>query len=152
MVFKKMVKFKVDGIPSKLGHYVVDKLNTKSMVMDFENEIIRIDKEAIHRPLRLSMGGKDVSYELKKQVSSVYANWRKLYERGDIGQSIVRYKIKNEKYERDVYFKMDFLLLFCSVMIDITNNGTYKFKFFKYFNMETDLNKYDWCGFIIQGH
>ncbi|KAI3712920.1 hypothetical protein L1987_71490 [Smallanthus sonchifolius] len=51
MGFGKLLTFKVDGIPSKLAHYVVEKFKAKKMEIRTPSGNIKVDKDSIHSHL-----------------------------------------------------------------------------------------------------
>nr|GEV91213.1 major facilitator superfamily domain, general substrate transporter [Tanacetum cinerariifolium] len=61
--FGNFVKFKVDGIPSKLGLYVVDKFNAKKRDIKLAEGSLKITKNLISEMLRIRNEGIDIMAE-----------------------------------------------------------------------------------------
>ncbi|KAI3754692.1 hypothetical protein L1987_54480 [Smallanthus sonchifolius] len=80
MGFERLLKLKMDGIPAKMGHFVVDSFCPKKMQINVEKHKININCEAIHQLLGVPCG--DVTIEsmgkFKKGDESVRA-WRNKY-------------------------------------------------------------------------
>ncbi|KAL8228347.1 hypothetical protein R6Q57_015931 [Mikania cordata] len=61
MGFGKLLSFNVNGIPSKLGHYVVDKFDPKRLFISTHKGNIKIDINTIHNLLGLPTGGIEIN-------------------------------------------------------------------------------------------
>ncbi|GKB02912.1 hypothetical protein Tco_0831001 [Tanacetum coccineum] len=61
--FGNFVEFKVDGIPSKLGRYVVDKFNDKKMEIKLAEGSLKITKNLISEMLGIRNEGIDIMAE-----------------------------------------------------------------------------------------
>lgn len=57
MGLESIVNMSLEGVPSKLGFYVVDALNTRNMIMDLKHGSIQITPESIHDLMGLPIGG-----------------------------------------------------------------------------------------------
>ncbi|KAL8265608.1 hypothetical protein R6Q59_002952 [Mikania micrantha] len=103
MGFGKLLSFNVKGIPSKLGHYVVDNLDTS-----------------------LPLGAIDISALIEaNECTKFFSKWRRRYGRRRISPRELVSNISNEKYEDDIVFKLDFLVLFLTT-VDCWRNGLCK--------------------------
>ncbi|KAD4982386.1 hypothetical protein E3N88_19057 [Mikania micrantha] len=99
MGFGKLLSFKVNGIPQKLGHYIVDRLDVTSMeILGREGPI-----------KRLAEAGDDDSFN----------------------------------------FKLDFLMLFLSTIVECHAHGKCKLDVLNYLADDTDISKVNWCSYII---
>ena len=47
--FGKILSIKVDGIPSKLGHFVVYRFNPETMEIKLGDRSIKVDEDSIHQ-------------------------------------------------------------------------------------------------------
>ncbi|KAL8211241.1 hypothetical protein R6Q57_005678 [Mikania cordata] len=57
MDFGKLLKFNMDGIPSKMTHFVVDRLKCKRMEIICKGGCLKITPQLIHKLLGLPIGG-----------------------------------------------------------------------------------------------
>ncbi|KAI3813618.1 hypothetical protein L1987_18346 [Smallanthus sonchifolius] len=55
--FGKLLTFKVDGIPSKLAHYAVNKFKARKMKIRTPSGHIKVDTNSIHSLLGVTKGG-----------------------------------------------------------------------------------------------
>nr|GEY80622.1 copia protein [Tanacetum cinerariifolium] len=60
MGFDSLLDFKVDGIPSRLGFYVVDKFDPVAMEIKLKNGSLVVNKEVISEMLRLGNEGNNI--------------------------------------------------------------------------------------------
>nr|GEZ17425.1 hypothetical protein [Tanacetum cinerariifolium] len=98
--FGNFVEFKVDGIPSKLGLYVVDKFDAKKMEM------------------KLAEG--DIKLRIRKSNSA------------------------------DMNFKLNFIVLFTSVMGQFKPKGFCDLKILDYIRPDIDLANINWCEYFLR--
>jgi hypothetical protein len=150
MGFGKLLNLRVDSIPGKLGHYVVDHLDTDRMVLKTVKGEIKVDRESVGLLLGLPEGGIDTS-TLKEQKPKTrdYVLWRKRYGLLDVATTEVVDNIGEDNYESDAIFKLDFLVLFITTMIECWQNGKCKYGMLKCLKDGTDISEYDWCGYIV---
>ncbi|KAL8193250.1 hypothetical protein R6Q57_026831 [Mikania cordata] len=99
MGFGKLLHFKVNGIPLKIGHYIVDKLDVSTM-----------------------------------QILGRQCPVERLGEAGDDDSS---------------NFKVDFLMLFVSTIVECHAHGKCKIDVLNYIGDETDISKINWCSYIV---
>ncbi|KAI3826693.1 hypothetical protein L1987_00745 [Smallanthus sonchifolius] len=78
MGFGKLLSFKVDGIPSKLGHYVVDMFDTKKMEINLGAVQIKVNKESVHQLLGIPNSGINLFLMARqKKQDSVCEEWKR---------------------------------------------------------------------------
>ncbi|KAL8261180.1 hypothetical protein R6Q59_025229 [Mikania micrantha] len=149
MGFGKLLSFNVSGIPSKLGHYVVDNLDTSRMVMKTSKGNIKVDKESVNALLGLPLGGIDISALTEANESTkLFSKWRWRYGKRRISPGELVNNIIIDKYEDDLAFKLDFLVLFLTT-VDCWKNGLCKYALIERLDLEVDLKDYDWCGYVV---
>ncbi|KAL8262459.1 hypothetical protein R6Q59_023808 [Mikania micrantha] len=149
MGFGKLLSFNVSGIPSKLGHYVVDNLDTSRMVIKTSKGDIKVDKESVNALLGLPLGGIDISALTEaNECTKLFSKWRRRYGRRRISPGELVSNISIDKYEDDIVFKLDFLVLFLTT-VDCWRNGLCKYALIERLDLELDLKDYDWCGYVV---
>ncbi|KAD6795553.1 hypothetical protein E3N88_06449 [Mikania micrantha] len=149
MGFGKLLSFNVSGIPSKLGHYVVDNLDTSRMVIKTSKGDVKVDKESVNALLGLPLGGIDISALTEANESTkLFSKWRRRYGKRRISPAELVSNISIDKYEDDLVFKLDFLVLFLTT-IDCWKNGLCKYALIERLDLEVDLKDYDWCGYVV---
>ncbi|KAI3762293.1 hypothetical protein L1987_52718 [Smallanthus sonchifolius] len=151
MRFGKLLTFKVDGIPSKLAHYVVDKFKAKKMKIKTPSGHIKFDTDSIHRLLGVPKGGiKLYSITPLEVLEDKVKEWRDQYEGCFVAPSEIVRHIESARDEDSFEFRMDFVMLFVTVMIQCLKQGRLKEEILKYFIAETDFRNIDWCDYIIE--
>ncbi|KAL8265607.1 hypothetical protein R6Q59_002951, partial [Mikania micrantha] len=79
---KKMKMNKQSGIPSKLGHYVVDNLDTSRMVIKTSTGDTKVDKQSVNALLGLPLGAIDISALIEaNECTKFFSKWRRRYGR-----------------------------------------------------------------------
>ncbi|KAL8228228.1 hypothetical protein R6Q57_015812 [Mikania cordata] len=127
MGFGKLLSFNVNGIPSKLGHYVVDKLDTSRMVIKTSKGDIKVDKESVNGLLGLPLGGIDISALTEaNECTKCFSKWRRRYGRRMISSGEL-----------------------VSDIIDCWRNGLCKYALIERLDLEVDLKAYDWYGYVV---
>ncbi|KAI3775811.1 hypothetical protein L1987_45565 [Smallanthus sonchifolius] len=143
-------RVKVDGIPAKLGHYVVDKFDPERMEINLGNIQIKVDNESVHQLLGIPNGGKELtSLTYKKKLEGNVKTWRNLYEEKYVAPPDIVKRISQSSDDDSILFKLDFLVLFMSTMVEIQKHGKCKLDFIHYITDDTDLGGIDRCSYII---
>ncbi|KAM0015855.1 putative papain-like cysteine peptidase superfamily [Helianthus debilis subsp. tardiflorus] len=150
MGFGKMLSFTVDGIPGQLGHYVVDNLDTNRMCIKLERGSIDITKEAIHQLVGVPNGGVWMNNIDDKRADKAMSKlWRAHYSRDEVSPGDIAKRLETHKVA-DWMFRVDFLQLFSSIMINCQKNGKCKMCLLPYFTEERDISELDWCSLIYK--
>ncbi|KAK1430090.1 hypothetical protein QVD17_12595 [Tagetes erecta] len=151
MGFGELLDFKVDGISSKIAHYVVDILDIDLMVLKVGELHIKVDKEAIHKLLGIPCEG--IKFEELVQTVKLHPqvqSWRNRFpkEENIVTTQIVHYLTAGVDDEVFVT-QMDFLMLFISSMADSHKNSRVKDSILQCFSGDTDFSKIDWCNYVL---
>ncbi|KAM0012531.1 hypothetical protein Hdeb2414_s0051g00751611 [Helianthus debilis subsp. tardiflorus] len=150
MGFGKMLSFTVDGIPGQLGQYVVDNLDTDKMCIKLERGSIDITKEVIHQLVGVPNGGVWMNnVDDKKADKTISKLWRSNYPRDEVSPGDIAERLEAHKVA-DWMFRVDFLQLFSSIMIDCQKNGKCKMCLLPYFTEEREISELDWCSLIYK--
>ncbi|GKD96683.1 C2 calcium-dependent membrane-targeting protein, partial [Tanacetum coccineum] len=114
--FADMLDFKVDGIPSKIGFYVVDNSNQDMMEIKLKERSIVITKQSIGEMLRLRNEGVYIMVVENAKDVEMVKDWVDQFKKGkDITPSAVKFLIRKSKLA-DMNFKLNFIVLFTSLM------------------------------------
>ncbi|KAD6795418.1 hypothetical protein E3N88_06314 [Mikania micrantha] len=151
MGFGRLLCFNVNGIPSKIGHFVVENLDTNSMFISTPKGTINIDINRIHNLLGLPTGGIPIS-SLKKpdEYADSYLVWRRRYGRRSIAPVDIVDNITVDAYDDHLIFKLDFLVLFITTMVGCWRNGLCKYGVVERLDLQVDIKEYDWCGYVVE--
>jgi hypothetical protein len=150
MGFGKMLSMKVDGVPAKLGYFLVEKLNTEKMVIDLGEIKISVDEDSIHKLLGVPRTGvKLSSLERTRAFEGIQKEWRDMYPGTYINPSEIVKRIKGNPEDDGRMFRLDFVTLFVSTMVERQTSGNCKIDFVHHLNENTWVEEINWCSFIV---
>ncbi|XP_076924089.1 uncharacterized protein LOC143586421 [Bidens hawaiensis] len=152
MGFGEMLTFNVDGIPAKLGHYVVDNFDVDEMEIKVANGEIKVDAESVHRLLGIPCNGIAVdSLTKNNKLHPAVKSWRERYPIGEyVSPTQIVKKVTEDDDDDDGFnFKLDFLMLFLATMVQCMTHGRCKDDILKYFTGDTDFSKINWCSYVV---
>lgn len=149
MGFGNLLDMNVDGIPSKLGFYVVDNFDPERMVIETKNGLIHISKEAVHDMIGAPIGGVELqSFRSDEFDNAILKEWKAQFDKSEIRPGdIMRVIIGSTTY--GWLFKLNFLVLFCNTMGECKTNGVCNLDVIEFFRRDTDFSGIDWCGYIV---
>ncbi|KAJ0810299.1 hypothetical protein HanPI659440_Chr01g0025491 [Helianthus annuus] len=80
MAFGRLLTFSVDGLPAKLGYFVVDNFNPDKMVICTPAGDIKVNRKVIHKLLGILTGGQKISsIDKLPMLIDAIADWRARY-------------------------------------------------------------------------
>ncbi|KAD4585606.1 hypothetical protein E3N88_23207 [Mikania micrantha] len=151
MGFGSLLKFNIDGIPSRMAHYVVDRLKSKKMEIIGRSGSLKITPQMIHRLLGVPIGGIKIESIVPLEVlDESVCQWRRQYEGRLIATREIVEKIESAEDEDTFHFRMDFLLLIMTILVECHKNGRVRENILRYITSETDFSKIDWCDYIFE--
>ncbi|KAL8227414.1 hypothetical protein R6Q59_000120 [Mikania micrantha] len=151
MGFGNLLKFNMDCIPSKMAHFVVDRLKCKRMEIICRGGCLKITPQLIHKLLGLPIGGVKIQSIVPMEVLDESVGvWRRGYEGRLLATRQIVEKIESSEDENTFDFKMDFLVLLLTVLVECHKNGRVKEGILRYITSQTDFSKIDWCDYIIE--
>ncbi|GKC21705.1 hypothetical protein Tco_1023855 [Tanacetum coccineum] len=146
--FANVLEFKCDGIPSKMGFYVVDNFSQHNMEIKLNERSIEITQESISEMLGIRNEGVDIMEEEDANDEEVVKNWVDRFEEGkDITPSAVKFLIRKSKVA-DMNFKLNFIVLFTSVMGSVKPKGICDLNVLNKSSRKTELEKINWCKYV----
>ncbi|KAK9052977.1 hypothetical protein SSX86_029607 [Deinandra increscens subsp. villosa] len=151
MGFGQLLTFMCDGVPLKLGHFVVDNFNPKRMVIQVGDHSVRVNPKAIHKLLGVPFGGRKLKdgNPLRSRDPKV-VEWRNRYPRKNVPPTKIVKNITNAPDEDSFFFRMDFVMCFLSVLVECRAQGRLKEKILNYITSDIDWNGIDWCNYITK--
>ncbi|KAD4888794.1 hypothetical protein E3N88_20867 [Mikania micrantha] len=142
MGFGSLLKFNIDGIPSRMVHFVVDRLKSKKMEIIGRSGSLKITPQMIHRLLGVPIGGIKIESIVPLEVlDESVCQWRRQYEGRLIAIREIVEKIESAEDENTFDFRMDFLLLFMTILVECHKNGRVRENILRYITSETDFSK-----------
>ncbi|KAJ0840117.1 hypothetical protein HanPSC8_Chr14g0614891 [Helianthus annuus] len=151
MGFGKMLSFNISSIPAKLAHYVVDRFNTEEMAIEMSCGSINVDVESVHDLFRIPNKGIDMqNVRPSEKLDVAVMAWRKRYRARFVAPTKLAQSIVTSDEDNSFNFRLDFLMLFLTVMVECNRNGRMKEWILKSFTGHTDFSKINWCAYVIQ--
>nr|GEY51702.1 hypothetical protein [Tanacetum cinerariifolium] len=148
--FGNFIEFKVDGIPSKLGLYVVDKFDAKKMEIKLAEGALKITKNLISEMLGIRNKGIDIMAEEGNRNEEMVSSWMMQYgNKKDITPGDIKLRI-HKSNSADMNFKLNFIVLFTSVMGQIKTKGFCDLKILDYIRPDTDMANINWCEYVLR--
>ncbi|GKC57052.1 hypothetical protein Tco_1084650, partial [Tanacetum coccineum] len=142
-----LLDFKVDGIPSKLGFYVVNNFNADTMEIRLKDTSIVITHQLIGEMLGIENEGVDITAEVNANDDEMVKDWDAQFKKGKvITPSYLKSLIRKSKVA-DINFKLNFIVLFTSVMGNVKPKGICDLSVLHYISRKTDLGKINWCEY-----
>ncbi|KVH94963.1 hypothetical protein Ccrd_002968 [Cynara cardunculus var. scolymus] len=74
MGFEGLLNMKTDGIPAKLGYYVVDSFDSKNMMIKLENGVIPVTVKKIHEMIGAPIGGAQLDSLVNDNCGLLYVD------------------------------------------------------------------------------
>ncbi|KAL8207941.1 hypothetical protein R6Q57_007353 [Mikania cordata] len=150
MGFGKLLNFNVNGIPLKIGHYVVEKLDVSSMQILGREGPVEVNEEAVFKLIGIPNRGIDLkNVNPTRNLSNKLQQWRKLYPNEYISPTELVNRFSDAKDDDSFFFKVDFLMLFVSTLVECHAHGKCKLDVLYYMGDETDLSKINWCSYVV---
>ncbi|KAI3735646.1 hypothetical protein L6452_15154 [Arctium lappa] len=119
----------IDGVPLKLGYYVVDAVNTTQMHLKVHTGVIPITVESVHRFLGLPTGGIDLANEQSLDADdNLTLFWRRQFKKGRMTPQDIINEIRRTQ-EGDIKFMLNFLVLVVNTLGECSRMGQCKTDF-----------------------
>ncbi|KAJ0606844.1 hypothetical protein HanHA89_Chr03g0089731 [Helianthus annuus] len=151
MGFGKILSLKVDTIPGKVAHFVVDQFDPNTMEIKFGRIAIKVDEEAIHQLLGLPNSGFDLTAVTPpKENTALGKAYKKRHDnKFTIKAKKIVEKISFGEDKEGLMFKLDFIVLFINTMVECHINGLCKAGIVDLLNEDMDFSKINWCKYIV---
>ncbi|KAD0358286.1 hypothetical protein E3N88_44397 [Mikania micrantha] len=148
--FGKLLSFQVDGIPQKLGHFVVDKFDAVKMEISLKGGVVRINVDTINWLLGIPKTCADLkTFTPRKKLSPRIQQWRDLYKSEYVSPREISYRMAMDTSDESFHFQLDFLLLFISTIVECHAHGKCKLEILDYFNDHTDISQINWSAYVL---
>lgn len=149
--FGSLLEMKINMIPARLGHYVVDNFDDNELTINTENSEIKVTAEMISELLGIPSGGKKIS-KIKNTADNdpVLKKFFKQYpENKQFNKSDIATKIAASK-DGGIIFKLNFILLFVNSICKSCQNGNCKTGIVRKLVFKDKFPKLDWGDFILE--
>ncbi|KAH6805128.1 hypothetical protein C2S51_029959 [Perilla frutescens var. frutescens] len=153
MGFAQLLHLNIDKVPARLVYWVLDKFDASSseIVIDVRR-IITVDVDDVQSVLGFSNGGEKIKTRRRSDICNMKETWYDQFTergRGRIMTKHVRVAMMNDKDGGDK-FKMNFLVLLTSCMIENSVNGYVSPLLLNYMDKLDSIHEMDWCDYVVR--
>ena len=151
MGFGNLLEFKVDGIPSRLGFYVIDNFDPVKMEIKLKDGALPVNSKVISEMLGLKDEGVDIMTNDVVGNEEMIQNWKNQYSmlEKDISPSVVKGKIRKSRLV-DLNFKLNFVVLVANIFGCCHKNGAVSLKILEHITPDTEFDKINWCAYVMK--
>ncbi|KAI3795276.1 hypothetical protein L1987_37927 [Smallanthus sonchifolius] len=111
MGFGNLLKLKIDGIPKKLGHFVIDSFDESIMGIRLPGKIIKINEKSIYNLIGIPNSGIDLgSIVPTKELPTFLLAWKDMYGTDYISPFEIVTRIIKDSGDDSFLFQVDFLI------------------------------------------
>lgn len=149
--FGFMEKFEISEIPSKLGLQVLENFDHVGCTLSINGENMPITSHTIHDVLGVPMGENKIDALRSTRMRDVVTKeWRDQFPATvkRIYPSHV-YEIMEKQTNGGKLFKLNFLVIYVTIMAEGIKCGTVNQKFLPCMTKLGDVKNMDWCGYIL---
>ncbi|KAL4562074.1 hypothetical protein LXL04_034265 [Taraxacum kok-saghyz] len=115
MGFGAFLDMKMEKIPAKLGHFLVENLDDKNLVLRTGKRDIQLTTDVVHEVFGIPNGGLDIdNIKPVKRANEIFKLWKSQYPK-NIARSKILEKIR-ETDDDGIVFKLNFITLFLTYM------------------------------------
>ncbi|MFS7909972.1 hypothetical protein Hanom_Chr02g00100831 [Helianthus anomalus] len=149
MGFESLKSFSIPNVPRRLGYWLLLNYDYKRNELNVGNRIIKVTPSKVHDVFGVPMGKITVSEKRKvSKKDAIREEWRKQFIHEKISFEHVIEKLKSYR-KGGTLFKLNFLVIFSSIIGECTKNLTVNHKFLASIMNEGDISNMDWCSYII---
>ncbi|KAK9073527.1 hypothetical protein SSX86_007851 [Deinandra increscens subsp. villosa] len=153
MGFQSILELKIKEIPKDLGFYVLSKLVTTEtpMVIRTPRGDIPVNEEAVHEVYGFPMGLTIIQRSRIGNSNNVdmIKHWKRHLKLDKVVPTDLVNIMKPRKAS-DYFFKLDFLVLMVSTLVQSMPNGYVYIRFLQSITKNSDFKKLNWCDFVVQ--
>ncbi|KAL4574180.1 hypothetical protein LXL04_021006 [Taraxacum kok-saghyz] len=149
MGFGAFLDMKMEQCPAKLGHFLVENLDDKNLVLRTGKRDIKLTTDVVHEVFGIPNGGLDIdNIKPVKRANEIFKLWKSQYP-----ENIARTKILErirETNDDGIVFKLNFITLFVNCFCETYTSGFCKKSIvYKIAGVE-DISQLDWCSYVLK--
>ncbi|CAI9286185.1 unnamed protein product [Lactuca saligna] len=147
---RHLLKMKVDGCASIMGHYIVRNFNADRMVLKLHHGEIPINWQVIHEMLGLPLGHATIkSMPYREVTDDTITIWRKQFEDEDNIRPRAVQQVIMQSTRAYLMFKVNIFVMLCNTLGQSMSMGTCDLSMFSKVTKDLDLSDIDWCGYVF---
>ncbi|KAL4574995.1 hypothetical protein LXL04_021835 [Taraxacum kok-saghyz] len=149
MGFGAFLDMKMEQVPAKPGHFLVENLDDKNLVLRIVKRYIQLTTDVVHEVFGIPNGGLDIdNIKPVKRANEIFKLWKSQYP-----ENIARSKILEKIRETDddgIVFKLNFITLFVNCFCETyTSVFCKKNIVYKIAGVE-EISELDWCSYVLK--
>ena len=151
MGFESMKNFDITKIPTDLGYWLTNNYEPTINTLNLGTHNVVITPNLVQEVLGIPMGKVKVKELSKPKMSDpVVAEFRNQFEIDDELPKMhhIIHVVKEQK-ESGRLFQLNFLVMFNSIMAELTHGGNVNMKFLTTLQPDVDIKDVDWCSYVI---
>ncbi|KAJ0785309.1 hypothetical protein HanOQP8_Chr02g0041661 [Helianthus annuus] len=149
MGFESLKSFSIPDIPRRLEYGLLVNYDHKRNELNVGNRIIKVTPSKVHDVFGVPMGKITVSEKRRlSKKDAIREEWRKQFIWEKISFEHVIEKLKSYR-KAGTLFKLNFLVVFNSIIGECTKNLAVYHKFLASIMNEGDISNMDWCSYVI---
>ena len=157
MGFESILELDILVNPLKLGYWVVDRLNTKTLCLEIDNKnSLQISSQSVKDIFGFPMGKIKVEDTTRADThNNVTQEWRRQYPQAKIG-GIQRVYLGdvveqiNKQREGGRMFKMNMLVLIMTLLAEGITNVTANQNLLPFHVNVENISNMNWCGYLLK--
>ncbi|PWA35990.1 hypothetical protein CTI12_AA604320 [Artemisia annua] len=156
MGFESILELDILVNPLKLGYWVVDRLNTKSLCLEMDNKKLRISSQSVKDIFGFPMGKIKVEDSKRADThNNVTQEWRRQYppaKKGGIQRVYLGHIVEqiNKQREGGRMFRMNMLVLIMTLLAEGITNGTANQNLLPCLVNVENISNMNWCGYLLK--
>ncbi|GJX05749.1 hypothetical protein Tco_0193681 [Tanacetum coccineum] len=127
--------------------YVVDNFDDKKMEIQLEQTSIEINMELIADVIGIINKGVDIMDVDIVKDEEMLKNWEEQFGTKKVTPNDMKHMIRKSRVA-DMNFKLNFIVLFTSLMGGVKTKGFCDLSVLDHINMSTDIANINWCSYI----
>ncbi|KAJ0693220.1 putative phospholipase [Helianthus annuus] len=149
MGFASLTAFNIHKIPVGLGRWLLVNYSHETNELNVGSHVIKVTTSKVHDVFGVPMGDIPVYEHKRKRMTDVFREeWKNQFFQTSVTINDVIQKLKLRR-QGGKLFKLNFLVLFNSIMGETTKRATVNPKFLASIRDEGDICKMDWCSYMI---
>ncbi|KAI3760021.1 hypothetical protein L1987_50409 [Smallanthus sonchifolius] len=150
MGFESVLSWNIKSLPTVLAYWLLNNYDEDRAELNMGENRLKITPSIVHEVLGIPMGPIKVLDKNKprKGVDKTIDAFKVQFDSTRVGAIELKNKMANTQ-EAGRLFKINFLVLFNTIMGEITKSTTVNQKFIKFIDDASEIPNMDWCSYMI---
>ncbi|MFS7917045.1 hypothetical protein Hanom_Chr03g00184491 [Helianthus anomalus] len=150
--FGSILSFKLHSVPRKFGYWLVKNFDAENDEINTGDEKIKITAELIQKVFQIPNGKTEIEEKLRqKETDLIIKFWRGQFSKDILKRMYAANLIKyfKSKNEFGRQFKLNFLVIFLTVMAKAMKSSTVNQRFLPSMKSNKNTQDSNWCEYIL---